>query len=97
MARPTVILVVDTPETDLLRLTLQGGSGMVLDTLEAPIHGHVDNHLLTAVDILLKRNTMDRFALTAVLVGAGIDKNSSLCRIVTSFASAIAVTAAVGH
>ena len=97
MARPTIILVIDTPEADLLRLTLQDRAGVVLDTLEAPIHGHVDNHLLTAVDILLKRNTMDRFALTAVLVGAGIDKNSSLCRIVTSFASAIAVTPAVGQ
>jgi tRNA A37 threonylcarbamoyladenosine modification protein TsaB len=86
-------LLIDTPDPATLLLVLQDDDGQVLDQVRIPWEGHVDNLLLTAVDKLLKGNTMDRFALNAVLVGAGIDKTSSLCRIVRSFASAIAVTA----
>jgi hypothetical protein len=82
-------LIVDTPEQGILRLTLEGSSGGVVGQSELPISGHVDNLLLTAVDELLKKSNLDRSALTAVQLGAGIDKNSSLCRIVQSFAAAV--------
>lgn len=85
-------LIVDIPESHILRLILQDGTGQTLDTLDTPLEGHVDNILLTAVDKLLKRNSMDRFAFAAVTAGAGIDKTSSLYRIVKSFASAVSAT-----
>jgi tRNA A37 threonylcarbamoyladenosine modification protein TsaB len=90
-------LLIDTPDPAVLRLILQDDAGTTLDRADIPLEGYVDNLLLTAVDKLLKENTMDRFALNAVLVGARIDKNTSLCRIVKSFASAVAVTPAEGR
>lgn len=97
MADARYTLIVDTPETGILTLTLQDASGTVVDSLDIPLEGHVDNVLLTSVDKLLQRNTIDRFALDAVQAGGGIDKNSSLCRIVKSFASALAATHAGGR
>lgn len=88
----TYELLIDQPAPDTLVLTLTGPAGPLSDTI--PYHGHVDNILLTAVDNLLKRHSIDRFALKAVTAGPGIDKNSSLYRIVTSFGSAVSVASA---
>jgi len=82
-------LTVDVPAPETLRLTLADGDRPVVSE-DVVYQGHVDNLLLTAVDNLLRRSNLDRSALVAVKLGAGIDKNSSLCRIVQSFASAIA-------
>jgi hypothetical protein len=92
-----IILIVDAPDAGILRLTLQDADGTTRDTLGIPLEGFVDNLLLTAVDNLLKRHTIDKFALGAVRLGAGVDKNSSFCRIVRSLASAVAATAAGGR
>ena len=97
MAEAPLTLVIDMPEQGVLTLTLRDGSGAVMDTLDTPVQGHVDNVLLTSVDKLLRRNNIDRFALDAVEAGGGIDKNSSLCRIVRSFASAMTATRAGGR
>lgn len=94
MVDRNLILHIDTPEPATLRLVLRNAAGHELDRSDTPLTGHVDNILLTAVDKLLKRNSMDRFALEAVEAGLGIDKNSTLCRIVSSFAAAIAATPA---
>jgi hypothetical protein len=83
------ILIVDIPQQGVLRLELQDSQGTPIDTLETSYEGHVDNVLLTSVDNLIQRNTIAKSALRAVHVGAGIDKNSSLYRIVIAFASAI--------
>jgi hypothetical protein len=80
------VLIVDLPEPGVLELHLGEHS------LRMPYTGHVDNLLLTAVDKLLQEHTIDKSAITAVQAGPGVDKNSSLYRIVTSFASAIAAT-----
>lgn len=53
---------------------------------------YVDNLLLTAVDNLFSSYKIPKSALRTVQVGAGIDKNSSLYRIVTSFAAAVHAT-----
>ncbi|HXK36779.1 MAG TPA: hypothetical protein VJ553_04315 [Candidatus Paceibacterota bacterium] len=97
MAEKGLTLVVDTPDPTFLALTLLDAEGTAIGTLEYPLEGYVDNVLLTAVDILLKKHSMDRFALDAVQAGGGIDRNSSLCRIVRSFASAVAATRAGGR
>ena len=89
-----LILTVDTPDAATLRLSLRRGDGTACGSLDVPLDGYVDNLLLTAVDKLLKKHTMDRFALSAVQAGAGIDKNSSLYRIVKSFAAALAASMA---
>jgi hypothetical protein len=89
----TYELLIEQPQSDTLVLTLTGPPGIYTETI--PYHGHVDNILLTAVDNLLKRHTIDRFALRAVTAGPGIDKNSSLYRIVTSFGSAVSVASAI--
>lgn len=84
-----VELTVDQPEAGMLRLTLEGG-GKTLDRLEIAYLHPVDNLLLTAIDNLLNKNRVHKFALKAVQLGQGVDKNSSLYRMVQSFASAIA-------
>lgn len=88
--RGEVELTVDQPEAGMLRLTLEG-DGKTLDRLEVAYRPPVDNLLLTAIDNLLNRNRVHKFALKAVQLGQGVDKNSSLYRMVQSFASAITV------
>lgn len=83
-----ISLLVDLIPPHVLRLTLMRGDE-VLDTWEEPIIHNADEILLTGVDKLLQRNTIDRSALKKVQSGQGIDKNSSLYRIVTSFAAAV--------
>ena len=82
-------ITVDLPDAGMLRLTLEG-AGHASDIMNVPYQGPVDNLLLTAIDNLLKRNRVHKFALKAVRLGQGIDKNSSLYRIVQSFATAVA-------
>ena len=89
MDNTDIELVIDMPVPEVLRLTLSQ-DGAVLVSEDVPYHGHVDNLLLTAVDNLLRRSNLHRSALVAVKVGQGIDINSSLYRIIQSFASAIA-------
>lgn len=84
-----VVITVDTPAPGLLEFTLTAIDGGQLDALTEHYHGPVDNLLLTSIDKLLKRNSIDKFALKAVQLGQGIDKNSSLYRMVQSFATAI--------
>jgi hypothetical protein len=97
MADRGLTLIVDTPDPSFLALTLMDVGGKVMGTMDYPLEGYVDNILLTAVDILLRKYSIDRFALDAVQAGGGIDRNSSLCRIVRSFASAVAATRAGGR
>lgn len=89
MDNPAVTLTIDQPQPGVLSLTLRGEGGQVIDNQEMAYQGHVDNLLLTTVDNLLGRNTIHRSALKAVEVGQGIDKNSSLYRIVISLAAAV--------
>jgi hypothetical protein len=83
MADTTDTLMIDMPEPDVLELTCCGRRARI------PIHGHVDNLLLTAIDKLLQENSIDKSVLKAVQLGQGIDKNSSFGRIVLSLAAAI--------
>ncbi len=84
-------LTIDQPAPDLLRLTLRGpGAPVVADV---PFRGPVDNALLTAVDKLLREHRIHKSALAKVRMGEGIDKNSSLCRMVKSLAAAVAAGA----
>jgi len=83
-------LSIDVPSAELLVLELRELGGTPIERVEYRFSGHVDNLLLTSVDNLLKRSNVDRFALIAVVLGTGIDKSSSLYRIVQSFAAAIA-------
>lgn len=85
-----VTLYIDLPEPGVLRIELHRG-GSVVAQEDIAYQGPVDNLLLTAVDNLVRRHRVDRFALKSVELGQGIDKNSSLYRIVTSFAAAVAV------
>lgn len=86
-----VALTIDIPQDGILRLILTDGQGRELRREDVPCLGHVDNLLLTAVDNLLRRSNLHKSALSEVVVGQGIDKKSSLYRIVTSFSSAILV------
>lgn len=83
-------LTVDTPSPGVLTLVLTDSADRETDRMECGFSGPVDNLLLTAVDNLLKRSKVDRFALESVRLGSGIDKSSSLYRIVQSFAAAVA-------
>lgn len=84
-----VVITIDTPVAGTLVLALATSGGDPLDSLTVTYQGPVDNLLLTAIDNLLKRNRVHKFALKAVWLGQGIDRNSSLYRIVQSFATAI--------
>ena len=84
-----VIITIDSPAADMLVFTLETADGRQLDRETVPYHGPVDNILLTTVDNLIKRNRLHKFALKAVRLGQGVDKNSSLYRMVQSFATAI--------
>ncbi len=81
---------IDMPAPDLLTFELVDGSGSVIASQTCAYERPVDNLLLTTVDNLLNRSRLDRLALNDVVLGEGIDKNSSLYRIVQSFAAAIA-------
>lgn len=87
---PEYRLVIDLPQPGLLRLTLSDSGGVVIAVADQPLEGYVDNVLLTSVDNLFKAHTIDRSAPIDAVAGPGIDKSSSLFRIVTSFASALA-------
>ena len=88
----TYIISIDMPAPELLTFELRSSDGEVIDTVECAYTRPVDNLLLTTVDNLLNRSSIDRFALIAVELGMGIDKSSSLYRIVQSFAAAIVAT-----
>lgn len=92
MADPQYNLEIDMPKQGMLHLELADAAGRVLAAEDLPYEGHVDNALLTWVDNLFKRNNIVKSALIAVRAGSGIDKNSSLYRIVKSFASALAAS-----
>lgn len=94
MADTGYTLTVDTQEQGRLELGLLGPDGTAIASEIVPYQGHVDNILLTVVDNFLKRNTIEKSVLVTVRIGAGIDKNSSLYRIVQSFAKAVAVVSA---
>lgn len=86
-----VDIIVDFIAPDTLRLTL-ARDAMVIDTLDQTIDRNADLILLTGVDKLLQGHKIDKSALRTVQAGQGIDKNSSLYRMVTSFASAVEAT-----
>lgn len=88
----TYTLRINTPTPELLTFELIDGDGTLVDSVECAYSRPVDNLLLTTVDNLLKGSSIDRFALIAVELGTGIDKSSSLYRIVQSFAAAIVAT-----
>lgn len=88
MAGDELRITVDLPEAGTLRLTLEG-AGRTREVQDVTYQGPVDNLLLTTVDNLLNRNRLHKFALKAVRPGQGIDKNSSLYRMIQSFATAI--------
>ena len=93
----TYTLTVDTPEQGILRLELFDEGGLSVAKEDLSYEGvHVDNLLLTGVDNLLKTNTIEQSALKTVSAGSGIDKNSSLYRIVQSFGSAVSVSHSLG-
>jgi hypothetical protein len=83
------ILTVDTPEPGILTLDLADADGAPVASMREPFRGHVDNLLLTAFDKIVQQSRLHRSALITVKLGSGIDKNSALCRIVQSFASAL--------
>lgn len=85
----SVAITIDVPSAGTLRFVLATLSGEPLDEQEVTYQGPVDNLLLTTVDKLLERNRLHKFALKAVRPGQGIDKNSSLYRMIQSFATAI--------
>jgi hypothetical protein len=85
----TYTVIVDLPEPGTLRLSLRDAQGTIAATKDFALEGHVDNALLTDVDILLQESIIDRSALVSALPGSGIDKDSALGRIVSSFASAL--------
>ena len=76
-------LIIDLAGPDTLLLTLDG------DRTSVALSDHVDNLLLTAVDKLLREHRINKSALISVHAGAGVDKNSSLYRMVNTFAAAI--------
>lgn len=90
MTNPEYRLTIDTSQADILHLTLTDDAGAVVAEQKVPLDGYVDNILLTAVDKLLNSSNIDKSALKTVSAGQGIDKNSSLYRIVISFATAVA-------
>ena len=83
------LIIVDTPEPGVLTVELSA-NGAPIDLIRTPYQGPVDNLLLTTIDNLLMKHRIHKFALKAVQLGQGIDKNSSLYRMVQSFATAIA-------
>jgi hypothetical protein len=83
------ILTVDTPEPGILTLALNDTASAPVSSVRESIVGHVDNLLLTAFDKIVQESRLHRSALITVKLGSGIDKNSALCRIVQSFASAL--------
>jgi wyosine [tRNA(Phe)-imidazoG37] synthetase (radical SAM superfamily) len=89
MDNTRVSITIDTPAPDVLSFTLEAADGTLLDRIEVPYRGPVDNLLLTGIDNLLNKHRLHKFALNAVRHGQGIDKNSSLYRMVQSFATAI--------
>lgn len=94
----TYKIIVDVPQPGILHLTLCDKSGTPVLEGDFAYEGHVDNYLLTAVDNLVQGSSIDRSALTTAEAGPGIDKDSALGRIVTSFASALgAANQAVGR
>ena len=93
MAKTTdkkVYLLVDMSQDGLLDFQLIDDRGQILAHENRPYEGHVDNILLTVVDNLLKRSKLHKSALTNAEAGQGIDKNSSLYRIVRVFSSVLA-------
>jgi hypothetical protein len=87
---PDILLTVDTPEPGVLRLVLSDPAGEgELASQDIAYSGHVDNILLTGVDNLLKRSKLHKSSLKSVALGQGIDKNSSLYRIIQSLSAAI--------
>jgi hypothetical protein len=97
MADTTTYLTLEIDVQDgQLVLALLNEHNVAVDELRLDSKGHADEIILIGVDKMLKRNNIDRSALTAIQRGQGIDKNSSLDRIVTSFASAI-VAASYGQ
>lgn len=82
-------ITVDVPTPGTLELVLEIQGAGEVDRLSVPYSGPVDNLLLTGIDNLLNRNRLHKFALKAVRPGQGVDKNSSLYRMVQSFATAI--------
>lgn len=81
-------LVFDVEGNEII-LTLHDERGVEVDRFRMVYRPPVDNLLLTAIDNLLNRNRLHKFALKAVQLGQGVDKNSSLYRMVQSFAAAI--------
>jgi hypothetical protein len=84
-----LVFTVSQPQAGILRFQLSDRAGAELASEDLPHTGHVDNLLLTGVDNLLKRSKLHKSALRLVVLGQGIDKNSSLYRIVQSFAAAV--------
>lgn len=88
MAEP-YSLIVDSPEPGVLTLELSDSGGVRIGTIRERYQGPVDNLLLTSFDKIVQESKLDRSALITVTLGTGIDKDSALCRIVQSFASAL--------
>ena len=86
------VLAIDQLSGKALILSLVDEAGLTVAQRELPLEGYVDNLLLTAVDNLLNESNLDRSAVESVRLGQGIDKNSSICRIIQSFAAALAAT-----
>lgn len=89
MPNTAYTITVHHPEQDLLTLELTDATGVTLETCDVPIRGHVDNTLLTGVDDLLKRHTIDRSVRITLRAGRGIDENSTLCRMISALNSAV--------
>ena len=85
-------LIIEHPVPSMFRLVLAPDGNSVAPKVpfrEFAFSLHVDNTLLTAIDNFLQENTIHKSAISKVVCGDGIDKDSSFGRIVQSLAAAI--------
>lgn len=97
MSKGLYTVVVDVPQQGVLHLEVRDSGGALVTAGDFPYEQHVDNILLTAVDNLIRGSSIDRSALITAEAGPGIDKNSALGRIVSSFASALGAANQAGR
>ena len=62
----------------------------VVDSQLIPTGAYPDLALIEALDILIRRSNVDRFTLKGALALRGVDKNSSLYKIIRALNAALA-------
>lgn len=82
-------LVISSKKPNNFTLTLKRGKRIV-DAVDFEFDKNLDTRLIQGIDFFIKRNKIDIFAFSRFVLGRGVDRKSSMYKILKAWLAGVA-------